>query len=199
MPKISAATIAEHRAQTRERILDAVSALTRNQGIDSVSMTEVAEAAGVTRTALYNYFPDKPALLLAFAEEVTGLFMRRYEEQVTAEATAAQRLDRFLRLQLEGIIEHPHPASGELSATLGPAAYQALADHVAPMHRLLSDILAAGSEAEEFDVPDTGATARMIMALIGAQRVPLLRGETTLADAHHLVATFALRALAPQR
>lgn len=195
MPKISAATIAEHRAQTRERILDAVSALTRQRGVDSVSLTEVAEAAGVTRTALYNYFPDKPALLLAFAEEVTGLFMRRYEEQVTADDTAAERLDRFLRLQLEGIVEHPHPASGELSATLGPDAYQALAEHVAPMHRLLGEILTTGGESGEFAVTDTVAVSRLIMALVGSQRVPLLRAETTLEESHRLVGTFALRAL----
>ncbi|QVQ54116.1 TetR/AcrR family transcriptional regulator [Spiractinospora alimapuensis] len=195
MPKISAATIAEHRAQTRERILEAVSALTRHRGIDSVSLTEVAEAAGVTRTALYNYFPDKPALLLAFAEEVTALFVRRYEDRVTAEDTAAERLDRFLLLQLEGIVEHPHPASGELGATLGPEAYQALAEHVAPMHRLLGDILAAGGESGEFVVTDTVAVSRLIMALIGSQRVPLLRAETTVEDSHRLVATFALRAL----
>jgi hypothetical protein len=48
MPRISAATIGEHRAQTRDRILQAVSRLSRTQGIDAMSMTDVANEAGIT-------------------------------------------------------------------------------------------------------------------------------------------------------
>ncbi len=54
MPKISAPTIAAHRAQVLDRILDAVAVLTRDQGIDEISMTDVAAVSGITRTALYN-------------------------------------------------------------------------------------------------------------------------------------------------
>lgn len=195
MPKISAATIAEHRTQTRERILAAVAELTRTHGIDAISMTDVAVAADITRTALYNYFPDKPALLLAFTETVTSHFMDRYEQELPTDASAAVRLEIFIRLQLEGIIEHPHPAAGELSASLGPDAYRALADHVEPMQRLLADILSAGAESGEFDVDDPEGTAKLTMALVGSQRLPLMHGETSLEAAHRLVASFALRAL----
>ncbi|PZG31807.1 TetR/AcrR family transcriptional regulator, partial [Spongiactinospora gelatinilytica] len=89
MPRISAATIGEHRAQTRDRILAAVSRLTRSQGIDEISMTDVAAEAGITRTALYNYFPDKAALLLAFTERVTGYFIESYERELPAGAATS--------------------------------------------------------------------------------------------------------------
>ncbi|RCV52300.1 TetR/AcrR family transcriptional regulator [Marinitenerispora sediminis] len=195
MPKISAPTIAAHRAQTRERIMAAVASLTRTQGIDEISMTDVAAAAGITRTALYNYFPDKPALLLAFTEQVTSGFVRRYQDELPSDATAAERMSVFVRFQLEGIVQHPHPAAAELGASLGPDAYQALADHVAPMQRLLVEILRAGMAADEFDAVPAEATAKLVLALIGAQRVPLSRGETAFDDAHALVTAFALRAL----
>ncbi|MBV2362636.1 TetR/AcrR family transcriptional regulator [Streptomonospora nanhaiensis] len=195
MPKISAPTIAAHRAQTRERILDAVAALTRVQGIDEISMTEVAAEAGITRTALYNYFPDKPALLLAFTERVTSGFVERYRRELAGDASAADRLDAFIRFQLDGLAEHPHPAAGELGASLGPDAYQALADHVAPMHALLDEILRAGVAAGEFAPVPVEPVARLILAMVGAQRVPLQRGETTPHEAHRLVAGFTLRAL----
>ncbi|RJL31678.1 TetR/AcrR family transcriptional regulator [Bailinhaonella thermotolerans] len=199
MPRISAATISEHRAQTEERILAAVSRLARERGIDEISMTEVAAAAGITRTVLYNYFPDKAALLLAFTERVTSYFIQRYEAELPTDATAAVRLSAFVHLQLEGLMAHPHPAAAELGATLGPDAYQALADHVAPMQRVLCDIVQAGMDSGEFDETDAEGASRLILAAIGAQRVPLLRGQTTLDEAWAAVARFTLRALGVDR
>ncbi|PSK92280.1 TetR family transcriptional regulator [Murinocardiopsis flavida] len=195
MPKISAPTIAAHRAQTRERIVAAVAELTRTQGIDEISMTDVAAEAGITRTALYNYFPDKPALLLAFTDQVTTDIMARYTEELPRHSSAAQRLAAFVRFQIEGIVEHPHPAAAELGASLGPAAYQALADHVAPMQRMLAAILTEGAAEGEFRTVPAESAAKLVLAMIGAQRLPLLRGEATLAEAHTLVTEFTLRAL----
>ncbi|TDQ46604.1 TetR/AcrR family transcriptional regulator [Actinorugispora endophytica] len=199
MPKISAPTIAAHRARVLQRVLDAVAELTRVQGIDEISMTDVAVASGVTRTALYNYFPDKPALLLAFTERVTADFMRRCQEDLPRDMSAARRLARFVRFQLEGVVEHPHPAAAELGASLGPHVHQALADHVAPMQRLLTEILQEGLDAGEFDGVPPEPTAKLILALIGSQRVPLLRGEADLAQAYSLVTGFTLRALGADR
>ncbi|MEV4801497.1 TetR/AcrR family transcriptional regulator [Nonomuraea sp. NPDC049421] len=198
MPRIKAATIGEHRAQTRDRILQAVSRLSRVQGIDAISMTDVANEAGITRTVLYNYFPDKAALLLAFTERVTHYFIESYERELPVGASPSERLRGFVRLQLAGLVAHPHPGAADLSAALGPDAYQRLAEHVAPMQRVLVDILESGVEAGEFRVLDVAATARMVLAVIGAERVPLISGEVTVEAAGELVAEFVLRALAPR-
>lgn len=199
MPKISAPTIAAHRARVLERILDAVAVLTRDQGIGEISMTDVALVSGITRTALYNYFPDMPALLLAFAERATADFMRRCQEELPQDASSTRRLTGFVQFQLEGMVEHPHPPAAELGASLGPHAYQALADHVAPMQQLLVEILREGVAAGEFDEVPLESTAKLVLALIGSQRVPLLHGDTDLAQARSLVAAFALRALGVDR
>ncbi|MFI9560648.1 TetR/AcrR family transcriptional regulator [Nonomuraea endophytica] len=191
MPRISAATIGEHRAQTQDRILQAVSRLSRVHGIDTISMTDVASEAGITRTVLYNYYPDKAALLLAFTERVTQYFLDSYEHDLPADASPADRLRAFIRLQLDGLLAHPHPGAADLSATLGPDAYQQLAEHVAPMQRVLVEILESGA----FQVTDVEATARMILAVIGAERVPLLSGTLTPEEAEKLVSGFVLRAL----
>ncbi|NBE94859.1 TetR/AcrR family transcriptional regulator [Nonomuraea sp. KC401] len=195
MPRISAATIGEHRAQTRDRILQAVSRLSREQGIDAISMTDVAGEAGITRTVLYNYFPDKTALLLAFTERVTHYFIDSYERELPAGASPADRLRAFVRLQLDGLLAHPHPGAADLSVTLGPDAYQRLAEHVAPMQRVLVEILESGQASGDFQVLDVPATARMILAVIGAERVPLISGDVTVAAAAELVTGFVLRAL----
>ncbi|GAA2295150.1 TetR/AcrR family transcriptional regulator [Nonomuraea roseoviolacea subsp. roseoviolacea] len=195
MPRISAATIGEHRARTRERILQAVSRLSREQGIDALSMTDVAHEAGITRTALYNYYPDKAALLLAFTEQVTSYFIESYERELSDVATPAERLRAYVRLQLAGLVAHPHPGPADLSAALGPDAYQRLAEHVAPMQRILTEILESGAASGEFEVPDVAATARMVLAVISAERVPLVSGAVTVERAGELVSGFILRAL----
>ncbi|MFC4060151.1 TetR/AcrR family transcriptional regulator [Planomonospora corallina] len=195
MPRISAATIGEHRAQTRDRILRAVSRLSRDQGIDAISMTDVAGEAGITRTVLYNYFPDKAALLLAFTERVTHYFIEAYERELPGDASPAERLRVFVRLQLDGLLAHPHPGPADLSAALGPDAYQRLAEHVAPMQRILTGIIDSGVASGDFRAPDVTATARLILAVIGAERLPLLGGAVTVEEAEELVSGFVLRAL----
>ncbi|KAB8190099.1 TetR family transcriptional regulator [Nonomuraea phyllanthi] len=195
MPRISAATIGEHRAQTRDRILQAVSRLSRVQGIDAISMTDVAGEAGITRTVLYNYFPDKASLLLAFTERVTHYFIDSYERELPEGASPADRLRAFVRLQLTGLLAHPHPGAADLGAALGPDAYQQLAEHVAPMQRVLVEILESGVASGDFRVLDVQATARMVLAVVGAERVPLISGDVTVERAAELVSEFVLRAL----
>ncbi|MBG0817633.1 TetR/AcrR family transcriptional regulator [Planomonospora sp. ID82291] len=195
MPRISAATIGEHRAQTRERILQAVSRLSRGQGIDAISMTDVAGEAGITRTVLYNYFPDKAALLLAFTEQVTHYFIEAYERELADDAPPAERLRVFVRLQLAGLLAHPHPGPADLSAALGPDAYQRLAEHVAPMQRILTGIIEGGVASGDFQAADVTATARLILAVIGAERLPLLDGTVQVEEAEGIVSGFVLRAL----
>lgn len=175
--------------------MDAVDELIRSQGIDRVSMTDVANVAGITRTALYNYFPDKPALLLAFTEQVSAAFMERYKRELPSGVSAARRLSSFVRLQLEGIVAHPHPPAAELGASLGPDAYQALAAHVAPMQRLLTEILEEGTASGEFDRMPCERVASLTLSMVGSRRLPLMSGEVGLEETHSLVTRFVLRAL----
>ncbi|WP_285710028.1 TetR/AcrR family transcriptional regulator [Microtetraspora sp. NBRC 16547] len=190
MPRISAPNLREHRAQTVNRIIDAVARLSKDRGIDAISMTDVAAEAGVARTVLYNYFPDKAALLLAFSQRVTDYFVDLFEQDLPEGASAGSRLESFVRLQLKGLVAHPHPGAAEITAALGPDAYQALAGHVAPMHKILCEILAGGIESGEFRPLDVDAAARSVLAVIGAERIPLVGGAVTLEDAERTVIAF---------
>lgn len=53
------------RAATRERLLDACAALVVRDGFDGVTMTAVAEQAGITRQTVYRYFPNARDLVRA--------------------------------------------------------------------------------------------------------------------------------------
>jgi AcrR family transcriptional regulator len=61
-------TWVDRRAPAVERILDAAGSLFAERGVDGVAMGEIAAAAGCSRATLYRYFPDRPALQLAFVQ-----------------------------------------------------------------------------------------------------------------------------------
>ncbi len=59
----------QKRAQERvERILSIATDLIADRGIDGVTMSDVAEQAGVSIGSLYQYFPDKIAIVSSLAE-----------------------------------------------------------------------------------------------------------------------------------
>ena len=58
----------EPRPDLRSRVLSAATALFYQRGCLAVSVNDIAEAAGATKTSLYRYFPSKDALAVACLE-----------------------------------------------------------------------------------------------------------------------------------
>lgn len=63
---------APSRAEARAAILSAAQPLFAARGLEGVTMTEVAEAAGVARATVFNHFGSKHALVDAITAEVLG-------------------------------------------------------------------------------------------------------------------------------
>ncbi|MFI1911874.1 TetR/AcrR family transcriptional regulator [Nocardia sp. NPDC020380] len=63
MPKLWNETIEAHRAQVRDAILDAAAALAMEHGLRGVTMSQIAERAGIGRATLYKYFSDVDTIL----------------------------------------------------------------------------------------------------------------------------------------
>jgi len=61
---------------TRDRILEAATYLAQTSGIETLSMEAAADAAGVSRKTVYNYFDNKHSL----ADEVADLWMSQMLE-----------------------------------------------------------------------------------------------------------------------
>ena len=71
----------------RDRILDAAMLVFRRQGFRRSSIEQAAEAAGLTRQALYHHFKSKEALFRAVIE-------RLYENALAAEIAAAHAAEK---------------------------------------------------------------------------------------------------------
>lgn len=75
MPRVKAPTVAEHRRNVLSRMYGAFESLVREHGYDALTLADIAKAAGLARTGIYNYFPDKEALLVAYtAHTMDGFF-----------------------------------------------------------------------------------------------------------------------------
>ncbi|TAM87104.1 MAG: TetR/AcrR family transcriptional regulator [Jatrophihabitans sp.] len=141
MPKIIASTLDQHREQMREHIFDSFAKLLSTQGYVATTLAHVAADAGIGRTAMYNYYPDKESLLIGY----TAYDMGRYIEHLLAElATAANPLDQlrvFIRVQVTQLATS-HVASSMLVNVVSEAGRRKLTAHVAPLWGTLRMILA---------------------------------------------------------
>ncbi len=50
-------------ARTRKRLQEALFALARERGLDDVSVSDIAEHAGVNRSTFYQHYSDKETVL----------------------------------------------------------------------------------------------------------------------------------------
>jgi AcrR family transcriptional regulator len=85
-----------------ERILDGAMAVLSRRGAAQLSMTDVCEAAGVSRATLYRYFARKEELLAAVGEHVSTNFINGIKTAVASSSAPGDRL----RLVLEFVIRY---------------------------------------------------------------------------------------------
>ena len=79
----------------QNQILDALQALLRDKNIQNISVSEIAQAAGIGKGSIYYYFPSKDSILDALVE-------RNYEKPLeTAKNLARQTaISPFTRMAM---------------------------------------------------------------------------------------------------
>jgi AcrR family transcriptional regulator len=92
----------------RERILDAARALFGSRGFDAVSMSEVAEQAGVARATVFNHFGSKRALVEAITAGVFDYYTLMLDQALADEVTPTAGLVRALFEHMGSGIEQFH-------------------------------------------------------------------------------------------
>lgn len=95
------------REQSVERILDAAIEVIGRRGVDKLSLTDVCQQAGVSRTTLYRHFRTKELLLEAYFSRETDRFERSMLEAVSATPEVDRRLRAVseFRASAEGMLQ----------------------------------------------------------------------------------------------
>ncbi len=118
MPRINAPTLAEHVAQQEAAVIDAARRLFGAQGVRQVSLGDIADEVGLRRTSLYRYFPTKAHLVQRWFQLTMAPLVDASREAVSTEGSPAVRLDRWLDVQLDFMLDDEHAAlvaaSGEM-------------------------------------------------------------------------------------
>jgi AcrR family transcriptional regulator len=172
VPKLWNETIEAHRRDVRDAILDTTAALAAEHGLLSVTMSQIAEKAGIGRATLYKYFSDVEAILLAWHErQITSHLAHLIEVRDQAD-DPDQRLEGVLRAY--ALISHEH--HGHHSSELG--AFLHRGDHVArahqQLHDVIRDLLAEGAESGTLrgDVAPDELATYCLHALAAAGSLP---------------------------
>ncbi|MEV6445800.1 MULTISPECIES: TetR/AcrR family transcriptional regulator [unclassified Amycolatopsis] len=194
MPKILGESLEAHRREVRSRVFDVLRAQLYERGFDAITLAGVASAAGVGRTALYNHFPDKESLLVAFVEDEAAQYVTRLTEAVEAQADPVDQLATFVRLQLRVLAEYHMPPGTALASALAPAAYRRISAHADPITDRLRAILAGGVDLGRWPAEDPDVLIPMITAALGNRT--LVDGPADqLADVVEAAVRFVLRAV----
>jgi len=96
VPKLWTETIETHRSQVREAILHVTARLVAEQGPASVTMSQVADGAGIGRATLYKYFSDVEAILTAWHADQIAVHMRQLTAVANLTTDPASQLDALI-------------------------------------------------------------------------------------------------------
>jgi len=152
--------------QVRERISGIATMLFLERGFEAVSVAEIAEAAGVSKMTVFNYFPRKEDLFFdrvpAFAEMITSAVRERSSARSAPEA---------LRDMWLGLLDQRHPLSGmndnRITAFYGvvlasPALRARVREALEEVEALVARLFAeAGEERPEMTAALVVASARV--------------------------------------
>lgn len=193
MPKVIGGSIKSHREHVTAQIFDAVGKILYERGYDGLSLAEVAEACGMARTAMYNYFPDKAALFVAFITHETDRYLERLEAALEPIENPVEQLRTYIRFQLEYFAGNHLPPGPAVSLVLPEGTNEGVQAHVAVLEETLSGIVTRGHDERLMVVDDVAATVAMISACIS--RVGDDSKDVPVDETVRATETFVLRAV----
>jgi AcrR family transcriptional regulator len=171
MPKINAATVAEHRARQREALIQAAIDILLREGTAAVTPAAVGARASLARSSVYQYFDSSAALLATIVEEA---FRRSDEALAGAMAEAAGPLERaeaYFRESLRLGAQGAHrPAAVLMGADLPAACRERL------MELHLRQVAPFRAAVREIGVPDPELTADLLAGMLHSALSSVERG-----------------------
>lgn len=169
MPRLWTETIATHRREVRDAIVENAAALVRQHGLRAVTMSQIAEETGIGRATLYKYFPDVEAILGAWHERHITSHLSLLEQIGRGPGRPGERLAAVLDAYAR--IQHQHHGS-DLEALLHRE------EHVAPARehllRLLEGLIGEAAQSAEVraDVSPHELATYCLHALAGSSGAP---------------------------
>ena len=197
MPRITAPTVAEHRDQRRADLVAAGQALLVAEGPDAVTMTAVAARAGLSRTAVYEYFTSADELVAIVLSDQMLLWQEALRQRLHAAPPQTGDLDT-VRIYVEvamGLVADGHHSLLVLLTmhTLAEDVRDRLSEAHAAVAAPVGDALA------QIGIRDVDQATNYVHAAIEAAARRITPGQDARAEIAAVAAftVAGVRALAP--
>jgi AcrR family transcriptional regulator len=104
-------TYATHRENQRERILEVAEGLFIQDGIDRVTIGNIAKAARLTRATVYKYFSSKEQIAKEIFKTVSQSWVDRHRNEVwNGPGNGHELIERFVTSHLNNLLQNPSEA-----------------------------------------------------------------------------------------
>jgi AcrR family transcriptional regulator len=133
MPRIDAASLAEHRALRRDHLVSAATALMRTEG--TVSMSAVAREVGLSRSAIYEYYASAADLLADVLIDELTVWAEHLEAAVNEQSNPQQQVRAWMDAVFAYVSDGRHALVRAAGTAPLPPVRRAQVQH---MHRGLS-------------------------------------------------------------
>ncbi|WP_371999865.1 TetR/AcrR family transcriptional regulator (plasmid) [Tistrella mobilis] len=157
------------KALVEKQIMEQACILFARKGFDGTTLTDVADAVGLTRAAVYYYFRNKEALLEAIVVEATAAPLAESAAwRETAPEDPVERLRSFVEMRVRGVLAR------QLKMRMIQVTEAVLPPDMAERHtearrRVLAEyraILREGMEAGAFRAQDERVAALAIIGMV---------------------------------
>lgn len=160
MPRIQAASVAEHHARQRRALLDAARALLAETE-QAPSMAAIGRRAGLARSSVYQYFASAEDLLAAVVADVFPTWAGQVLERVAAAPTPGTRIWAYVVANVDLFASSEQAVARALTRVVEPRVLQGpLEEFHAQLQGPLRQALA------EFGEPEPETMAELIDSLI---------------------------------
>ena len=105
---------------TREKILNAGVELLARNSFATVSMTDVAEACGITKPTIYYYFNSKKGLYLELARDILEQIRSKLVSIIDSDLSLREALIRIAQIRFESLKNQPDLVRAHFSFLLDP-------------------------------------------------------------------------------
>ena len=163
MPRINTSNLVEQREWRRSQLIGAAAAIALESGSEAITVSAVAQRAGLARTSVYEYFGSSAELVAdLIIEELSG-FTNILNAAVEPTDTPEEAIAQWINSALLYIADGRHLLAKALSATSLPINRSA---EIGAAHRALLAPLT--SALTEFGVKDLNYALSMIQSLTDA-------------------------------
>ena len=153
----------------RERILQVARAAFIERGYDAVSMQEIADAARLTKAAIYYHFRDKQELLEAVVVAEMGRLIQGVAEQLAAGPPLRAQLERVAFFALDAHRGDRIRLINDAHRSCGDERMHVLRDQIETPYGLLRDAFATAEERGEIRAGNIDLTLTLFINMIEGQ------------------------------